>query len=257
MVTLDHLSRRTGRRGGRARRAARRRLRRVRGPGRRPRSGLRCSTTAWPCWPACSRASRSPTTGPATTSTPTSCRRRCSSRGRRSGWPGCSIAGPSSGPADWDGVMPMGPEELMRPDEVAEVLALTGQREGFDVVVAPHYEHTPAEYVDAGATWLISSAPPWLDGWQRHAGAAGGRRAGPRLPLQRGLRRAGPTAGQHTSARPARARSPGARRRGRRPPSAPPGRPPGGSWPVVTSSPPRRLMRLDGSSRPSTKLPVR
>ena len=54
----------------------------------------------------------------------------------------------------------------MTPEQVAEVVAITGQRDGFDVVVSPHYDHTPAEYADAGATWLISSAPPWLDGWQ-------------------------------------------------------------------------------------------
>jgi alkanesulfonate monooxygenase SsuD/methylene tetrahydromethanopterin reductase-like flavin-dependent oxidoreductase (luciferase family) len=66
----------------------------------------------------------------------------------------------------WDGVIPLSGEELMTPEQVGEVLAITGQRDGFDVVVAPHYDHPPAEYADAGATWLISSAPPWLDGWQ-------------------------------------------------------------------------------------------
>jgi alkanesulfonate monooxygenase SsuD/methylene tetrahydromethanopterin reductase-like flavin-dependent oxidoreductase (luciferase family) len=66
----------------------------------------------------------------------------------------------------WDGVMPMGPEELLRPNDVAAVIAMTGQREGFDIVVSPHWEHSPAEYADTGATWLVSSAPPWLDGWQ-------------------------------------------------------------------------------------------
>ena len=24
----------------------------------------------------------------------------------------------------------------------------------------------PAEYADTGATWLVSSAPPWLEGWR-------------------------------------------------------------------------------------------
>jgi len=67
----------------------------------------------------------------------------------------------------WDGVVPLSPEELMRPDEVAQVLAITGQRDGFDVVVSPHYEHSPSEYADTGATWLISSAPPWLEGWRQ------------------------------------------------------------------------------------------
>ncbi len=73
----------------------------------------------------------------------------------------------------WDGVMPMGPDELPRPDDVATVLAITGQREGFDVVISPHWEHSPSEYVDTGATWLMFSSPPWLPGWredlERHA----------------------------------------------------------------------------------------
>jgi alkanesulfonate monooxygenase SsuD/methylene tetrahydromethanopterin reductase-like flavin-dependent oxidoreductase (luciferase family) len=66
----------------------------------------------------------------------------------------------------WDGVIPMGPEQLLRPDDVTAVIALTGQREGFDIVVAPHWEHTPDEYAGSGATWLVSSAAPWLEGWQ-------------------------------------------------------------------------------------------
>jgi alkanesulfonate monooxygenase SsuD/methylene tetrahydromethanopterin reductase-like flavin-dependent oxidoreductase (luciferase family) len=66
----------------------------------------------------------------------------------------------------WDGVIPLSPEQLMRPEQVAEVLATTGERDGFDVVVGPHDDHAPAEYVDAGVTWLVSSAPPWLEGWQ-------------------------------------------------------------------------------------------
>ena len=45
--------RRPGRRRRRAGRTARRRLRRLRRSGRSPASGRRCSTTAWPCWPAC------------------------------------------------------------------------------------------------------------------------------------------------------------------------------------------------------------
>jgi alkanesulfonate monooxygenase SsuD/methylene tetrahydromethanopterin reductase-like flavin-dependent oxidoreductase (luciferase family) len=74
----------------------------------------------------------------------------------------------------WEGVMPLSPEELMTPKQVQEVLAITGQRDGFDVVVTPHYDHTPAEYADAGATWLVSSAPPWLDGWRATLDALAG-----------------------------------------------------------------------------------
>jgi alkanesulfonate monooxygenase SsuD/methylene tetrahydromethanopterin reductase-like flavin-dependent oxidoreductase (luciferase family) len=66
----------------------------------------------------------------------------------------------------WDGVMPISATELMTPEQVAEVVAITGQRDGFDVVVTPDFDHSAAEFADAGATWLVSSAPPWLDGWR-------------------------------------------------------------------------------------------
>jgi alkanesulfonate monooxygenase SsuD/methylene tetrahydromethanopterin reductase-like flavin-dependent oxidoreductase (luciferase family) len=68
--------------------------------------------------------------------------------------------------ARWDGVVPLsGEEQLMTPDDVAEVLALTRRGDGFDVVVAPRPGIAPSEFADAGATWLTASAPPWLDGW--------------------------------------------------------------------------------------------
>jgi alkanesulfonate monooxygenase SsuD/methylene tetrahydromethanopterin reductase-like flavin-dependent oxidoreductase (luciferase family) len=68
--------------------------------------------------------------------------------------------------ARWDGVIPLSADELMTPEQVGQVVALTGTREGFDVAVAPRPDIPADEFAGAGATWLISSAPPWLPGWQ-------------------------------------------------------------------------------------------
>jgi alkanesulfonate monooxygenase SsuD/methylene tetrahydromethanopterin reductase-like flavin-dependent oxidoreductase (luciferase family) len=68
--------------------------------------------------------------------------------------------------ARWDGVVPLSPTELVTPDDVAAVLAITGRRDRFDVVVTGHPDIPLDEFADAGATWLVSSAPPWLDGWR-------------------------------------------------------------------------------------------
>jgi alkanesulfonate monooxygenase SsuD/methylene tetrahydromethanopterin reductase-like flavin-dependent oxidoreductase (luciferase family) len=68
--------------------------------------------------------------------------------------------------ARWDGVMPLAPDDLVSPDEVAQVLAITGRRDGFDVVVSPRPGIPLGEYADAGATWLIWSAVPWSDDWE-------------------------------------------------------------------------------------------
>ena len=72
--------------------------------------------------------------------------------------------------ARWDGVFPMSVENgLPRPDEVAAIVAFIGEHRElsapFDVVVAGHWEHTAAEYGDAGVTWLIQSwnaEPEWV-----------------------------------------------------------------------------------------------
>ncbi len=66
----------------------------------------------------------------------------------------------------WDGVIPLAPDDLMRPDHVAQVLAITGTRPGFDVAVSPDPAVPLDEFADTGATWLIFSAPPWFDGWR-------------------------------------------------------------------------------------------
>jgi alkanesulfonate monooxygenase SsuD/methylene tetrahydromethanopterin reductase-like flavin-dependent oxidoreductase (luciferase family) len=77
--------------------------------------------------------------------------------------------------ARWDGVVPRaaaaedGPP-LLRPDDVRAVLAEIARHRvttgAFDVVVNAHWEHTAAEYEDAGVTWLITSwdaEPGWVD----------------------------------------------------------------------------------------------
>jgi alkanesulfonate monooxygenase SsuD/methylene tetrahydromethanopterin reductase-like flavin-dependent oxidoreductase (luciferase family) len=67
--------------------------------------------------------------------------------------------------ARWDGVVPLSPSiAFMQPDEVAQVLAITGSRPGFDVVVAQDPAVGVKEYEDAGATWLTTSRWP-DDGW--------------------------------------------------------------------------------------------
>jgi alkanesulfonate monooxygenase SsuD/methylene tetrahydromethanopterin reductase-like flavin-dependent oxidoreductase (luciferase family) len=68
--------------------------------------------------------------------------------------------------ARWDGVVPLTAEGLMSPAEVAEVVAITGTRPGFDVVASPRLDIPAAEFADAGATWLLYSAPPWLADWR-------------------------------------------------------------------------------------------
>lgn len=74
--------------------------------------------------------------------------------------------------ARWDGVFAMSAATdevpLLRPDDVREVVAYIRERretdEAFDVVTSGHWEHTAAEYEDAGVTWLIQSwnaEPGW------------------------------------------------------------------------------------------------
>lgn len=63
----------------------------------------------------------------------------------------------------WDGVVPIGSQELLMPEALADYLG--GPPEvGWDVV-APWAPGVPAaEYADAGATWLIESTWP-VDDW--------------------------------------------------------------------------------------------
>ena len=76
--------------------------------------------------------------------------------------------------ARWDGVVPMLRDwteaPLLRPDQVREVIAevrrLRDDDTPFDVVMSGHWDHTAAEYAEAGVTWLIQSwnaEPGWVD----------------------------------------------------------------------------------------------
>ncbi len=63
----------------------------------------------------------------------------------------------------WDGIVPIGSEELLTPDMLSGYLA-GDVSDGWDVV-APWAPGVPAgEYADAGATWLIQSTWP-VDDW--------------------------------------------------------------------------------------------
>jgi alkanesulfonate monooxygenase SsuD/methylene tetrahydromethanopterin reductase-like flavin-dependent oxidoreductase (luciferase family) len=64
----------------------------------------------------------------------------------------------------WDGVVPIGSQELLRPESLASYLG--DVKPGWDVV-APWGPGVPAdEYADAGATWLTESTWPVGD-WVR------------------------------------------------------------------------------------------
>jgi alkanesulfonate monooxygenase SsuD/methylene tetrahydromethanopterin reductase-like flavin-dependent oxidoreductase (luciferase family) len=86
--------------------------------------------------------------------------------------------------ARWDGVVPLsnvdvGGIPLLRPDELAACLEyVRSQRLSdapFDVVVSPHWEHTPEEYEDAGATWLVTGTSldaTWPEDLRRRIGTS-------------------------------------------------------------------------------------
>jgi alkanesulfonate monooxygenase SsuD/methylene tetrahydromethanopterin reductase-like flavin-dependent oxidoreductase (luciferase family) len=73
----------------------------------------------------------------------------------------------------WDGVYAIDRTgEPITPEVLAQVVAITGQRPGFEVVVTAHDQIPPAELADAGATWLVSTSwpgPGFLDGLRRIA----------------------------------------------------------------------------------------
>lgn len=83
-------------------------------------------------------------------------------------WPN---TGPFERAARWDGMFPMSATDgLPRPDEVAAALAFVREHREvdapFDVVVPAHWEHTEAEFADAGATWMMQgwdAEPGWPD----------------------------------------------------------------------------------------------
>jgi hypothetical protein len=66
----------------------------------------------------------------------------------------------------WDGLVPIGPEGFMRPDEVAAYVGeVPGDRpDGWDLVVSGAPGVPVDEYAALGVTWLISSTWP-EPGW--------------------------------------------------------------------------------------------
>jgi alkanesulfonate monooxygenase SsuD/methylene tetrahydromethanopterin reductase-like flavin-dependent oxidoreductase (luciferase family) len=63
----------------------------------------------------------------------------------------------------WDGVFPIGPRELLTPDELADYLG--GEiAPGWDVIVSRAPGVPAGEYADVGATWLVDSTWP-RDAW--------------------------------------------------------------------------------------------
>jgi alkanesulfonate monooxygenase SsuD/methylene tetrahydromethanopterin reductase-like flavin-dependent oxidoreductase (luciferase family) len=75
----------------------------------------------------------------------------------------------------WDGVVPIGEGELLTPEALAGYLD-GDVPDGWDVVASRAPGVAPAEYADAGATWLVDSAWPvgeWVGEFQRRV------RAGP------------------------------------------------------------------------------
>jgi alkanesulfonate monooxygenase SsuD/methylene tetrahydromethanopterin reductase-like flavin-dependent oxidoreductase (luciferase family) len=86
-------------------------------------------------------------------------------------WPN---KGPFQRAARWDGVCPLGADTsgvtLLRPEQLAECVAyIRSHRDSdapFDVIVSPHWEESPADYAEAGATWLVDGSgldPDWPD----------------------------------------------------------------------------------------------
>ncbi len=68
----------------------------------------------------------------------------------------------------WDGVVPIGQEAELTPQELADHLAIDGGSapEGWDVVVHTRPGVPAAEYADAGATWSVRSTFPVRAGWE-------------------------------------------------------------------------------------------
>lgn len=69
----------------------------------------------------------------------------------------------------WDGVVPIGKDGDLTPEQLAAYLRLDGEttREGWDVVAHRVRGAGTQDYADAGATWLVESVVPTHDGWER------------------------------------------------------------------------------------------
>ena len=64
----------------------------------------------------------------------------------------------------WDGLVPLGPNGFMRPDEVEAYLGDLDRPQGWDLVVSSAPGIPADEYAAVGVTWLISSTWP-EPGW--------------------------------------------------------------------------------------------
>jgi hypothetical protein len=64
----------------------------------------------------------------------------------------------------WDGLVPLGPNGFMRPDEVESYVGDAPRPEGWDLVVSAAPDVPVDEYASLGVTWLISSTWP-ESGW--------------------------------------------------------------------------------------------
>ncbi|MBA3310845.1 MAG: LLM class flavin-dependent oxidoreductase [Nocardioidaceae bacterium] len=65
----------------------------------------------------------------------------------------------------WDGIVPIGPRELLTPDTLAEYLG-GDTPDGWDVVASWAPGVPAADYAEAGATWLVESTWPVGD-WEQ------------------------------------------------------------------------------------------
>jgi alkanesulfonate monooxygenase SsuD/methylene tetrahydromethanopterin reductase-like flavin-dependent oxidoreductase (luciferase family) len=82
----------------------------------------------------------------------------------------------------FDGVVPIGPGELLEPQALADYLALARDRPaGWDVVAEWAPGIRAAEHADAGATWLIESTFPAGDWEEEFRGRV---RSGPSTPAR-------------------------------------------------------------------------
>jgi alkanesulfonate monooxygenase SsuD/methylene tetrahydromethanopterin reductase-like flavin-dependent oxidoreductase (luciferase family) len=66
----------------------------------------------------------------------------------------------------WDGLVPLGPKGMMRPDEVGAYVGDVQRPPGWDLVVSPAPDFAVDEYAALGVTWLITSTwpePGWPD----------------------------------------------------------------------------------------------
>lgn len=68
----------------------------------------------------------------------------------------------------WDGVVPIGADGFLTPEQLAGYLALDGgsAAAGWDVVAHPAPGIPAQDYADAGASWLVESAFPACAGWE-------------------------------------------------------------------------------------------